>query len=88
MQTVNSLVDDLKLLPHPEADTTTTLMYVTIDTAKVYSQGGQGPLIYTSITNYRINANNTLTPIYKQVQATNIATQGQGNQTIYENYKQ
>ena len=45
MQTVNSLVDDLKLLPHPEADTTTTLMYVTIDTAKVYSQGGQGPLI-------------------------------------------
>jgi hypothetical protein len=70
------------------ADTTTTLMYVTIDTAKIYSLDGKGPLIYTSITNYRINANNTLTPLFKQVQATNIATSGQGNQTIYENYKQ
>ena len=70
------------------ADTTTTLMYVTIDIAKIYSLDGKGPLIYTSITNYRINANNTLTPLFKQVQATNIATQGQGNQTIYENYKQ
>jgi hypothetical protein len=70
------------------ADTTTTLMYVTIDTAKIYSQSGQGPLIYTSITNYRINANNTLTPLYKQVQATPIATSGQGYQTIYETYSQ
>ena len=70
------------------ADTTTTLMYVTVDTAKVYSLDGKGPLIYTSITNYRINANNTLTALYKQVQATNIATSGQGNQTIYETYSQ
>jgi hypothetical protein len=70
------------------ADTTTTLMYVTVDTAKVYSLDGKGPLIYTSITNYRINANNTLTPLYKQVEATNIATSGQGNQTIYETYSQ
>ena len=66
------------------ADTPTTLMYVTTDTAKVY---GTDVLIYTSITNYRINANNTLTALYKQVQATNIATQGQGYQTIFETYK-
>jgi len=67
------------------ADTPTTLMYVTTDTAKVY---GTDVLIYTSITNYRINANNTLTALYKQVQATNIATEGQGYQTIYETYNQ
>jgi len=67
------------------ADTPTTLMYVTTDTAKVY---GTDLLIYTSITNYRINANNTLTALYKEVQASNIATEGQGYQTIYETYKQ
>ena len=60
-------------------------MYVTTDTAKVY---GTDVLIYTSITNYRINANNTLTALYKEVQATNIATEGQGYQTIYETYNQ
>jgi hypothetical protein len=66
------------------ADTSTTLLYITIDTAKVY---GTEVLIYNSITTYRINANNTLTPLSKEVQATTIATKGQGNQTIYETYK-
>ena len=67
------------------ADTPTTLMYIATDIAKVY---GTDLLIYTSITNYRINANNTLTALYKEVQATPIATSGQGYQTIYETYKQ
>lgn len=67
------------------ADTDTTLLYITTDTAKVY---GTELLIYTSITIYRINANNTLTPLNKEVQATTIATKGQGDQTIYETYKQ
>jgi len=66
------------------ADTATTLLYITIDTAKVY---GTELLIYNSITTYRINANNTLTSLSKEVQATTIATKGQGNQTIYETYK-
>jgi hypothetical protein len=66
------------------ADTPTTLMYIATDIAKVY---GTDLLIYTSITNYRINANNTLTALYKEVQATPIATSGQGYQTIYETYK-
>lgn len=67
------------------ADTATTLLYITTDTAKVY---GTELLIYNSITTYRINANNTLTSLSKEVQATTIATKGQGNQTIYETYKQ
>jgi hypothetical protein len=66
------------------ADTATTLLYITTDTAKVY---GTELLIYNSITTYRINANNTLTSLSKEVQATTIATKGQGNQTIYETYK-
>ena len=66
------------------ADTATTLLYITTDTAKVY---GTELLIYNSITIYRINANNTLTSLSKEVQATTIATKGQGNQTIYETYK-
>jgi hypothetical protein len=67
------------------ADTPTTLQYITTDIAKV---SGIDALIYTSITNYRINANNTLTALYKDVQATNIATEGQGDQAIFESYKQ
>ena len=66
------------------ADTATTLLYITTDTSKVY---GTEVLIYTSITTYRINANNTLTPLNKEVQATTIATKGAGNQTIYETYQ-
>lgn len=55
------------------ADTATTLLYITTDTAKVY---GTELLIYNSITTYRINANNTLTSLSKEVQATTIATKG------------
>ncbi|QKM60148.1 hypothetical protein DN92_03325 [Polynucleobacter arcticus] len=67
------------------ADTPTTLLYIATDISEIY---GTDELIYTSITNYRINANNTLTALYKEVQATPIATSGQGYQTIYETYKQ
>jgi len=64
-------------------DSATTLMYITTDVAKVY---GTNVVIYTSVTNYRINANNTLTALYKQVDASTLATQN-GLQTIYETYK-
>jgi hypothetical protein len=67
-----------------EADTATTLLWITTDSAKVY---GTELLIYNSITTYRINANNTLTPLKKEVQATTIATKGAGDQTIYETYQ-
>ena len=65
------------------ADTPTTLLYIATDIAKVY---GTDLLIYTSITNYRVNANNTLTALYKEVQASPIATSGQGHQAIFETY--
>jgi hypothetical protein len=58
-------------------DSATTLMYVTTDTAKLY---GTNVLLYTSVTNYRLNANNTLTALYKTVQAATL-------DTIYETYK-
>jgi hypothetical protein len=64
-------------------DSATTLMYITTDIAKVY---GTNVVIYTSVTNYRINANNTLTALYKEVQASTIATKD-GLQTIYETYR-
>jgi hypothetical protein len=64
-------------------DSATTLMYITTDIAKVY---GTNVIIYTSVTNYRINANNTLTALYKQVDASSLATKD-GLQTIYETYK-
>ena len=67
-----------------EADSATTLLWVTTDTSKVY---GTELLIYTSITTYRINANNTLTSLKKEVQATTIATKGAGDQTVYETYQ-
>jgi hypothetical protein len=59
-------------------------LWITTDSAKVY---GTELLIYNSITTYRINANNTLTPLKKEVQATTIATKGAGDQTIYETYQ-
>lgn len=58
-------------------DSATTLMYVTTDTAKLY---GTNVLLYTSVTNYRLNANNTLTALYKTVQAATL-------DAIYETYK-
>ena len=59
-------------------DTATTLMYVTTDIAKLY---GTDVVLYTSVTNYRLNANNTLTALYKSVQASTL-------DTIYETYRQ
>jgi hypothetical protein len=59
-------------------DTATTLMYVTTDIAKLY---GTDVVLYTSVTNYRLNANNTLTALYKTVQAGTL-------DAIYETYGQ
>lgn len=67
------------------ADTPTTLLWTTTDTAKVY---GTEEIIYKSITTYRLNANNTLKDLYKHIEASTIATQGQGDQNIYEVYQQ
>ena len=66
------------------ADTATTLLWTTTDSRKVYETEA---LIYNSITTYRINADNTLTALYKNIQATTIATMGYGNQDIKETYK-
>lgn len=69
-----------------EADTPTTLLYITTNTATRPAPGGE--LLYKSITTYRLNANNTLTDLRKNIQASNIATSGQGDQNIYETYYQ
>jgi len=37
---------------------------------------------------FRLNSNNTLTFIYKNLQFSNVATQGKGDQNIYEDYQQ
>ena len=65
-------------------DSATTLLYIATDVAKV---SGTDVVIYTSTTTYRINVNNTLTALYKEVQASTLATKD-GFQTIYETYKQ
>jgi len=65
-----------------KADTATTLLYITTNTAT--NTGGQ--LLFNSITTYRINANNTLTDLNKHVQYTNVATGGNGDQNVYETY--
>jgi len=66
------------------ADTPTTLLFTTLDTA--YTVAGK-LLLYKSYTTYRINADNTLTDLRKNIQVTTIATGGQGDQNIYEVYK-
>jgi len=65
------------------ADTPTTLLYITTDTATTPTD----QLLYKSITTYRINANNTLTDLRKNVQASNLVTSN-GDQNIYETYQQ
>jgi len=65
------------------ADTASTLLFTTTDTSRLTSNGA---LVYKSITTYRINANNTLLDLYKNIQPTNIATQGEGDQNVYETY--
>ncbi|MCM0034827.1 MAG: hypothetical protein NBV66_03470 [Burkholderiaceae bacterium] len=66
------------------ADTPTTLLFTTLDTA--YTVAGK-LLLFKSYTTYRINADNTLTDLRKNIQATSLATGGQGDQDIYEVYK-
>jgi hypothetical protein len=43
-------------------------------------------LLFKSITTYRINSNNTLTDLRKNIQPTNLATGELGDQNIYETY--
>jgi hypothetical protein len=66
-------------------DTPTTLLYTTTDTS---TSVATGQLVYKSMETYRINSNNTLTLIYKSLLFTNVATQGKGEQNIYEDYQQ
>jgi hypothetical protein len=67
------------------ADTPTTLLFTTTNTA--YTFEGR-KLLYNSITTYRLNADNTLRDLRKNVQVTTIVTGGQGDQNIYEVYQQ
>jgi hypothetical protein len=67
-----------------KADTATTLLYITTNTATTPSD----QLLYKSITTYRLNANNTLTDLRKNIQLSNIASGGNGDQNIYETYEQ
>jgi hypothetical protein len=64
------------------ADTPTTLLFTTINTATTMTD----QLLFKSITTYRINSNNTLTDLRKNIQATNLVT-GDGDQNIYETYQ-
>ena len=66
------------------ADTPTTLLWTTTDTSTLIATG---QIVYKSITTYRLNANNTLKDLYKHIEASTIATQGQGDQNIYEVYQ-
>jgi len=67
-----------------QADTSTTLLYITTNTATTLTD----QLLYKSITTYRLNSNNTLTDLRKNIQASNLTTQGQGDQNIYETYQE
>ena len=67
------------------ADSPTTLLYTTTDTSTLIATG---QLVYKSMETFRINSNNTLTFIYKNLQFSNVATQGKGDQNIYEDYQQ
>jgi hypothetical protein len=67
------------------ADSPTTLTLITNN--KAYTSTGN-LLLFNQTTWYRINANNTLTSIRKNIQVTTIATGGQGDQNIYEVYQQ
>ncbi len=64
------------------ADTPTTLLFTTINAATTMTD----QLLFKSITTYRINSNNTLTDLRKNIQPTNLATGGLGDQNIYETY--
>jgi hypothetical protein len=65
-----------------KADTATTLLYITTNTGTTPT----GQLLFKSITTYRLNANNTLTDLRKNIQISNLSTGGNGDQNIYETY--
>jgi hypothetical protein len=66
------------------ADTPTTLLFTTTDTA--YTYVGK-LLLFKSITTYRLNADNTLTDLRKNIQVTTLLTRD-GDQNIDEVYQQ
>ena len=66
------------------ADTPTTLLFTTTDTA--YTHIGR-LLLFKSITTFRLNADNTLTDLRKNIQPTTLLTRD-GDQNIYEVYQQ
>jgi hypothetical protein len=66
------------------ADTPTTLLFITNN--KAYTSIGD-QLLFNQTTWYRINADNTLTPLRKNIQPTALLT-GNGDQNIDEVYQQ
>jgi hypothetical protein len=66
------------------ADTPTSLLWITVDTATLIATG---ELAYTSTTTYRINSNNTVTALYKTIKAFSGFTRGAGDLTINETYQ-
>ena len=66
------------------ADTPTTLLWITVDTATLVSSG---ELAYTSTTTYRLNADNTVTALFKTIEAYSGFTQGAGDIVINEKYE-
>ncbi len=66
------------------ADSPTTLIWITVDTATLISSG---ELAYTSTTKYRLGADNSVTALYKTIKAYSGFTQGAGNLTINETYQ-
>ena len=67
-----------------EADTPTTLLWITVDTATLISTG---ELAYASTTKYRLNADNTVTALSKTIEAYSGFTQGAGDIVINEEYQ-
>jgi hypothetical protein len=66
------------------ADTPTTLIWITVDTATLISSG---ELAYTSTTKYRLGADNSVTALYKTIKAYSGFTQGAGDLTLNETYQ-
>ena len=66
-----------------EADTPTTLTWITVDTATLIASN---ELAYTSTTRYRLNAENTVTALDKVIDAKAAFTQGAGDLVINEKY--
>lgn len=67
------------------ADSYSTLLFTRTDNAE---QASTGTLEYTSSKTYRINADSTLTNLYKVVKAANSITGGLGDLSITETYQQ